>query len=145
MRGKEAYSGAFPYFSLPSSLEWAKWKSANDIGIAALPLWTWGNIPIEAMALLFNGSVRLTRRIVELSDYGSALLADLLREQSDSAKPRVMDERISRLKMSPAQRRRALEPLISESACMRRTCGLIASVASEEFPILITGETGTGK
>ena len=121
---------------------------AKAVGsVAAFPLLAWGDASIGGIVLGFTGNTHVPDTATGmLIDFGSLLLDAIIRQQKDHALLNSLREDIHRLDTQKREREAAVSTLIiGNSPAMLRVREKIAKAAPNDVPVLITGETGTGK
>jgi DNA-binding NtrC family response regulator len=116
-------------------------------GLIAAPLLTWNNAVIGGVLLGFgNGPPDLAPETSMLVDFGSVLLDGIIRQQKDHVLLNSLREDILRLDAQRHAREQAANTLlVGRSKEMMYVRNRIAKAGNSDVPVLITGETGTGK
>lgn len=115
--------------------------------VVAVPLLTWDDTGIGGILLGFiRGTPLLDAATGMLIDFGALLLDTIIRQQKDHALLNSLREDIHRLDTHKHTRETAVSTLIiGDSGPIRHVREKIAQAAPYDVPVLITGETGTGK
>jgi transcriptional regulator with GAF, ATPase, and Fis domain len=115
--------------------------------VVASPLLTRGDTGIGGILLAYTRSTPvLDAATGMLIDFGALLLDTIIRQQRDHALLNCLREDIDRLDTQKRTRETAVSTLIiGDSRAIRHVREKIAKAAPHDVPVLITGETGTGK
>lgn len=115
--------------------------------IVAAPLQTWNNTSIGGIIVGYGQSEPTwTKKTATLVDFGALLLDGIIRQQKDHVLLNSLCQDIRRLDGQIRARQNTVHNLlIGRSTVIVQVRDQITKAGSTDLPILITGETGTGK
>ncbi len=115
--------------------------------ILAYPLLSHGHVLVGGVLVCFTDDVQdVHAEVLKICDYSALLLYSLNKELRADAQISLLHEDISRIEGTRHKRVRDIAGmLIGQSQVIQEIRERICKIACSDSPVLITGETGTGK